>query len=310
MKFLQALRNGFRLCHSHFPLLWIETAWRSVAALLYLVFSLLAAFVLVDRATVGPGWQLRKRTGLEIFKLLSGILFASETLLLQVVLLVIAFCLLVWLLLASFFQGSILATLKGTAGEDAAHNSVSDGVYRFVRSGWRFLPSLLSINLLILFFSFTGLAAFVLIVSFFLKPILSAGGGTPRWWLLWSCPLGIVVVCLIIVMALRFLELCKFYVTQYHCSLWVAWNRSAEFFFPNLRSMSAISALIRGLQFVCAAAATVFFFQIAFAVGSRFPGLRLSVALALYFGYGVVRNYLALVQSGSLLALIMRGADD
>jgi hypothetical protein len=307
MKVLRALRSGSQLCHSHFLLLWVETAWRSATLLLCLTFSLLGAFVFLDRATVGPGWQVSEDVvALGILKIVCGALFRRPRLALQITLLVVAFCVFVWLLLASFFQGSILAALKRKEGGGAAPHNRWGGVYRFFQGGWRFWPSLLAINLVILFFSFAGLVASLLMLSSVLKPIVSARGLPSRWWVL-CCPLAIAVVCLIVAMAQQCLELCKFYVTQYHCSPWGAWNRSAEFFFPNLGAMSAISTMVRGLQFVCAAVATVFFCQIAFAVGSRFPRLLLSLGAAVYFGYGIVRSYLALVQSGSLLALI---ADD
>lgn len=304
MKLSQALRSGARLCHSHFSLLWIETAWRAGTFLLCFGFSLLGVFVLLDRTIAVSTLEVLEDAGpVGILRVLIRVLLKSDNLIWQITLLVLAFSVLVWLLLASFFQGGILASLAGKTAGSARQNGL-EWTYSFLRSGMRFFPSFLVINLLSLFFSFTGAFSFVLILSFFLRSIFSTAGVRSSIWFLWLYPLGIALVSLIVATSQQFLEISKLFLTRYQCSRWSAWSRSAEFFFLNLGQMGGVSGFIRMLQFFFAVVAAIFVWQLGFVLGSRFLGLFLSVSLLVYLGYGVLRNYLRLLRSGSLLALI------
>jgi hypothetical protein len=306
MKLSQALRSGARLCHSHFSLLWIETAWRAGTFLLCLGFSLLGIFVLLDRTIAVSTLEILEDAGpVGILRVLTRVLLKDDNLIWQITLLVLAFSVVVWLLLASFFQGGILASLAGkTAAAGLARQNGWEWTYNFLRSGMRFFPSFLVINLLSLFFSFTGALSFVLILSFFLRSIFSTAGVRSSMWFLWPYPLAIALVSLIVATSQQFLEMSRIFLTRYQCSRWSAWNRAAEFFFLNLGPMSGVSSFIRMLQFIFAVVAAIFVWQLGFVLGSRFLGLFLSVLLFVCLGYGVLRNYLRLLRSGSLLALI------
>jgi hypothetical protein len=58
------------------------------------------------------------------------------------------------------------------------------------------------------------------------------------------------------------------------------------------------------LQCLFAIMAVTFLAQLTFVLGLQFLGLLLSIAFVVCLGYSVLRNYLYLIQSGSLLALI------
>jgi hypothetical protein len=306
MNVSRALRNGVQLCHSHLSLLWIETAWRLGTLLLCCGFSLLGVFLLLDRTALEPDLEILEEAGaVGILKVFTRVLLRSENLILQITLLVAVFSVLVWLLLASFFQGGILASLASEVERDELiPQNRLDGTYRFFKSGLGFLPSFLVINLLTLFFSLAGSVSILLILRSFLRSIFAAAEMASHIWVLGVYPQGMDLFSLIAATSQQFLKLSKLFLARYQCSLWSAWKRSAEFFFINLRPMGGVSSLIRMLQCIVASVAAIFLWQLSFVLGAQFLGLLLSVVLVVYLGYGVLRNYLYLIQSGSLLALI------
>jgi len=306
MTVTRALRSGVRLCHSHISLLWIEIAWRVSVFLLSFGFSLLGVFVLLDRPVAVSDFGMLEGGGpLGTLKVLLTFLPRNENLILQIALLVVAFSVLIWLLLASFFQGGILASLASKSDSEAGIQQHGlESTYQFFRDGMRFLPSFLLINLFILVFTFAGAASILLILRLFLRSIFSTPESSRSTWLLWFYLFGMALASVIVAVSQQFLEMFKLFLARYQCSRWNAWNRSAEFFFLNLRSMSGICSFIRILQFIFAIAAAMFLWQFGFLLGTRFLGLLLSVSLLVSLAYGVLRNYLRLIRSGSLLTLI------
>ena len=187
-----ALRNGVQLCHSHFSLLWIETAWRLGTFLLCGGFSLLGVFLLLDRTALEPDLEtMEDIDAVGILKVLTGVLLRSESLILHITLWVAVFSVLVWLLLASFFQGGILASLASETerGEWVQQNGL-DRTYYFFKSGLGFLPSFLVINLLTLFFSLAGSVSVLLILRSLLRSIFAGAEIARHIWVLWALPTG------------------------------------------------------------------------------------------------------------------------
>ena len=229
----------------------------------------------------------------------------GENLIVHITFWVAVFSVLVWLLLASFFQGGILASLASEtkAGEWVGQNRL-DQTHCFFKSGLGFLPSFLVINLLTLFFSVAGCVSLLLILRSFLRSIFAGAEITGHILILWAYPLGMAVISLIAATSQQFLKLSKLFLTRYQCSLWSAWKQSAEFFFVNLRPMGGVSSLLRMLQCLFAIMAVTFLAQLTFVLGPQFLGLLLSIAFVVCLGYSVLKNYLYLIQSGSLLALI------
>ena len=202
--------------------------------------------------------------------------------------------------LAQFYLGVMYNEGRG---EWVRQNRL-DRTHCFFKSGLGFLPSFLVMNLLTLFFSVAGCVSLLLILRSFLRSIFAGAEITSHILILWAYPLGMAVISLIATTSQQFLKLSKLFLTRYQCSLWSAWKQSAEFFFVNLRPMGGISSLLRMLQCLFAIMAVTFLAQLTFVLGPQFLGLLLSIAFVVCLGYSVLRNYLYLIQSGSLLALI------
>jgi hypothetical protein len=309
MTTFHAFRKGIQLCHAHFSLLWLETGWRTAQFFLSLGFALLAGYTLVEAVGLSDfEFKSLENSSLAILKALVRILQKNDTLILKTILLTLGFIVVMWLLLASFFQAGILGLLtreednREIEERDVFDSGMVLALQGFCRKAVQLFPSFFLINLCILLFSFAGSVSFVVILRYSLR----LGEASSKLWLILTCGLGLAVLLVILGVAVQFLEISKLCVAQHKCSLWSAWNRSAEFFFVNLRPMGAILSLTHTLNFMIICSAMGFLGLIGSVLGAEFFGAFFFLSLLVYLGYGLVKNYLFLIKSSSLLALIGR----
>jgi hypothetical protein len=309
MTTFHAFRKGIQLCHAHFSLLWLETGWRTAQFFLSLGFALLAGYTLVEAVGLSDfEFKSLENSSLAILKALVRILQKNDTLILKTILLTLGFIVVMWLLLASFFQAGILGLLtreednREIEERDVFDSGMVLALQGFCRKAVQLFPSFFLINLCILLFSFAGSVSFVVILRYSLR----LGEASSKLWLILTCGLGLAVLLVILGVAVQFLEISKLCVAQHKCSLWSAWNRSAEFFFVNLRPMGAILSLTHTLNFMIICSAMGFLGLIGSVLGAEFFGAFCFLSLLVYLGYGLLKNYLFLIKSSSLLTLIGR----
>ena len=304
-----AFRKGIQLCHTHFSLLWLQTGWRMVQFSLSLGFALLAGYTLLETVGFSDFEFESAESGVGIFKVLVRILQRNDTLIFKIILLTLCFAATIWLLLASFFQAGILGLLtreQDSRGIKARYALGSGIVFAlgFCRKGVRLFSSFFLINLAVLFFSFTGSISLLVILRYSLRLSYFLGEASSEFWTILVCSVGIMALLGILGVALQFLEISKLCVAQHECSLWSAWNQSAEFLFANLRPLSAILGLIYALNLMLTCSAIGFLALMSFFLGTGLLGPFFLLLLLVYLGYGLLKNYLFLIKSGSLLALI------
>jgi len=308
-----AFRKGIQLCHAHFSLLWLETGWRTAQFFLSLGFALLAGYTLVEAVGLSDfEFKSLENSSLAILKALVRILQKNDTLVLKTILLTLGFIVVMWLLLASFFQAGILGLLtreednREIEERDVLGSGMEVALQGFCRKAVQLFPSFFLINLCILLFSFAGSVSFVVILRYSLRLGNYLGEASSKLWLILTDGLGIAVLLVILGVGVQFLEISKLCVAQHECSLWSAWNRAAEFFFVNLRPMGAILSLTHTLNFMIICSAMGFLGLIGSVLGAEFFGAFFFLSLLVYLGYGLLKNYLFLIKSSSLLALIGR----
>ncbi len=277
---------------------------------LSLGFALLALYTLVEAVGLSD-FELESlgNSSFAIFKAVVKVLQRNDTLILKTILLTLCFTVAMWLLLASFFQAGILGLLTGKEGnrESKVRDTFGSGMVfalGFCRKSVQLFSSFFLINLSTLFFSFTGSVSLLVILRYSLRLGYLLGEASSRFWMILACGLGTAVLLSIMGLAFQFLEISKLCVAQHECSLWSAWNRSAEFLFVNLRPIGAILTLIYALNFMLICSAIGFLGLISSFLGTGLLGAFCFLLLLVYLGYGLLKNYLFLIKAGSLLALI------